>query len=148
MFKKILMCLLTVTFFITGCNKEIKQDNLDNTSKESDIVMKLNITIDNKNYILNLEDNATVKEFINVLPKTLMMNELNNNEKYVYLDESFTTNSFNPKTINKGDVMLYGNNCLVIFYKTFDTNYSYTKIGHIDNLEELGNGSINVIINK
>ena len=38
--------------------------------------------------------------------------------------------------------MLFGNNCLVIFYESFDTSYSYTKIGHIDNLDNLGNGSI------
>ena len=42
--------------------------------------------------------------------------------------------------------MLYGNNCLVIFYKTFETSYSYTKIGHIDNLEDLGNEDITVIL--
>ena len=44
--------------------------------------------------------------------------------------------------------MLYGNNCLVIFYKSFDTLYSYTKIGHIDYLENLENGSITVKLEK
>ena len=113
-----------------------------------DNVHKLKITIDNKEYQIDLENNETVKEFINILPKTITMNELNGNEKYAYLDKSFKTNEYNPKTINKGDVMLYGDNCLVIFYKTFTTSYSYTKIGHIDNLPDLGNGSINVTIEK
>ena len=44
--------------------------------------------------------------------------------------------------------MLFSDNCLVIFYKSFDTSYSYTKIGHIDNLPNLGNGSITVIYEK
>ena len=70
------------------------------------------------------------------------------NEKYVYLDNSLPTNSSNPKRINAGDVMLYGNNCLVIFYKSFDTSYSYTKIGHINNLENLDNENINVKIKE
>ena len=33
--------------------------------------------------------------------------------------------------------MLYGNNCLVIFYESFSTTYSYTKIGHIENIDNL-----------
>ena len=33
--------------------------------------------------------------------------------------------------------MLYNDNCIVLFYKSFDTEYSYTKLGHIDNLSEL-----------
>ena len=98
--------------------------------------------INDNEYIINLEDNETAKSFINILPKELTMNELNGNEKYIYLDTTLPTNEFNPKKINAGDVMLYGNNCLVIFYKSFDTTYSYTKIGHIDNLDDLGNGSI------
>ena len=38
--------------------------------------------------------------------------------------------------------MLFGDNCLVIFYKSFDTSYSYTKIGHIDNIDDLGSSNI------
>ena len=76
------------------------------------------------------------------------MDELNGNEKFVYMNNSLTTNSYNPNHIVKGDVMLYGNNCLVIFYKSFDTSYSYTKIGHIDNLDNLGNGSITAKFDK
>ena len=104
------------------------------------------ININNKDYELNLENNKTVNEFVNILPIEFTMNELNGNEKYVYLNNTFTTNEYSPKHINRGDVMLYGNNCLVLFYKSFDTTYSYTKIGHIDNLDELDNSNIKIKI--
>lgn len=48
--------------------------------------------------------------------------------------------------------MLYGKDCLVIFYDTFNTNYSYIKIGKIDNSEDLkevvGKHDIEVYISK
>ncbi|MBR6948703.1 MAG: hypothetical protein IKH54_00780 [Bacilli bacterium] len=37
---------------------------------------------------------------------------------------------------------------LIIFYKSFDTSYSYTKIGHINNLPDLGNENISIRIEK
>ncbi len=42
--------------------------------------------------------------------------------------------------------MLYGDNCLVIFYETFSNSYNYTYIGHIDDIVDLENilGSGNV----
>ena len=75
------------------------------------------------------------------------MSDLNSNEKYAYLDNSLPTNTYSPKHIEAGDIMLFGDNCLVIFYKSFNTSYSYTKIGHIDNLPSLGGGSISVTLN-
>lgn len=111
-------------------------------------VSNIKVTLIDKTYTLSLENNSTTEEFVNLLPQKFTMNELNGNEKYVYIDNFLTTNSYNPKHIEKGDVMLYGDNCLVIFYKSFDTNYSYTKIGHIDNLGNLGNGSITAKFEK
>ncbi|MBR4262727.1 MAG: hypothetical protein IKQ35_05125 [Bacilli bacterium] len=116
--------------------------NISNDSKE--VINSVKTIINKKEYKIVLEDNETAKSFVNLLPKEFTMSELNGNEKYIYLDNTLPTNASNPKRINAGDVMLYGNNCLVIFYKSFDTSYSYTKIGHIDNLPNLGNGNITV----
>ena len=151
MMKKILLSfvLLTLIFSTTACDKkEVKLDSNNNKIEESNVMDSINVIINDKNYILKLEDNETVKEFIKLLPETYNMKELNGNEKYVYLNSSLPTNSFNPKNISKGDVMLFGDNCLVVFYKTFKTSYSYTKIGHIDNLPDLGASDISIKFEK
>ena len=149
--KKILLIITFCLLILTGCTKNTINNSTTsgNNTKESNVkVSDIKVTINEKTYTLKLENNKTVEEFINLLPKEFNMNELNGNEKYVYMDNSLTTNSYNPKHIEKGDVMLFGDNCLVIFYKSFDTNYSYTKIGHIDNLDNLGNGSVTVRFEK
>ena len=93
-------------------------------------------------------ENDSTQAFASMLPLTLDMNELNGNEKYFYLDSSLPADSNNPGTINAGDIMLYGSDCLVLFYKTFSTSYSYTKIGSVDNpqqlAEALGRGNVKV----
>lgn len=79
------------------------------------------------------------------------MKELNGNEKYHYLSKSLPTNFENIGTIHAGDIMLYGDDCLVIFYESFNTSYHYNKIGHIDyeNLRDLlGDGNVTVRINN
>ena len=138
--KKIIYSLLIILLLVItiGCSFSNKEKN--NIKEDSNMI----VIINDKEYNVDLEDNETVKNFLNILPKEFNMSELNGNEKYVYMDESLPTNSSNPKHINRGDIMLYGDNCLVIFYKSFDTNYSYTKIGHITNLEDLGNNNIKV----
>lgn len=129
-------------FTISGCNINDKKYNETNNSNE--VIRTVKVIINDKEYTINLENNETAREFLNHLPLELNMSELNGNEKYVYIDFTLPTNATKPKQISAGDVMLYGNNCLVIFYETFNTQYSYTKIGHIDNLSNLGNSSISV----
>ena len=153
--KKIALIVICCLLLLTACIKN-SSNNLSNnpTTKNNNTregegkVSDIKVTINDKNYTLKLENNNTAEEFINLLPQEFTMNELNGNEKYVYMNKSLITNSYNPQHVEKGDVMLYGNNCLVIFYKSFDTLYSYTKIGHIDYLENLENGSITVKFEK
>lgn len=129
---------------------DIADQNTMTDDKESEGIMNttIKITINNKKYNAYLEQNETAKQFINMLPQELNMNELNGNEKYINLDYNLPTNSYNPKRIEAGDIMLYGNNCLVVFYKSFDTAFSYTKIGHIDNLPNLGNKNVTIKFEK
>ena len=131
-------------FSSTSTDEEI--DGFVNSNIE--VINSVKIVINNNEYTINLEDNETVKSFIKLLPTELTMSELNGNEKYIYLDSSFPIDPYKPGHIEQGDVMLFDNSCLVIFYKSFDTSYNYTKIGHIDNLPDLGSDNIIVKFEK
>ena len=109
---------------------------------------QIRIVAGGKTFLAELENNKTARAFRSKLPATFLMEELNGNEKYHYMDRTLPTNSKRPGTIKAGDLMLYGNDCLVLFYETFKSSYSYTKIGHIKNVkglkDALGRGDIKV----
>lgn len=89
------------------------------------------MTVGTQRLAVTLEDNATARAFVQLLPATFDMPDLNGNEKHVRLPRSLPTNAERPGTIRTGDVMLYGNDTLVVFYETFRSNYSYTRIGRV-----------------
>lgn len=97
----------------------------------------ITMQIDNQSYRLIPADNAASRAMINKLPLSVEMVELNGNEKYVDLAFDLPVGPAVTGTIQAGDVMLYGNNTLVLFYKSFHTTYRYTRIGRIDAPEAL-----------
>ena len=145
----IIVSVVTITILMNDKPSDVNP-NLNQETSNIELITdeakmnKIYVDINNEKLEINLEDNSTVSALIELLPLDITMNDLNSNEKYVYLDKSLPTNTYNPEHIEAGDVMLFGDNCLVIFYETFDTSYSYSKIGHIDNLPKLGSGSISI----
>ena len=123
-------------------------ETLDFEPVEEPSVIKMRVVVGDKVFPATMVDNATMASFKELLPLTLNMNELNGNEKYYYLSENLPTDKFRPDTIHAGDIMLYGNSCVVLFYKTFATSYEYTRMGAIDNpaglAEALGSGNVEV----
>ena len=109
---------------------------------------KIKIKVNSQTFTATLLDNKSVKAFKEMLPLTMKMTELNGNEKYFDLPNSLPTNSYNPQTIKTGDLMLYGSKTFVLFYKTFSTPYSYTKLGSLDDVTglttALGSGNVTV----
>lgn len=99
----------------------------------------MHLKVNGKIFDISLENNATSKEFQKRFPLLLNMKDLNHNEKFIYLDTGLPSNPTDVNRINNGDIMLYGDDCIVIFYKSFNTTYQYTKIGKILNPDELEN---------
>ena len=124
---------------------ELNQEtSITNNNEKENKMAKIYASLNNEKLEINLEENSTTSALVKLLPLDITMNDLNKNEKYAYLDESLPTNTYSPKHIEAGDVMLFGDNCLVIFYESFDTSYSYSKIGHINNLPVLDDGNVSV----
>lgn len=123
-------------------------ENEGNESEDTPSENTVSIRVGGRTFTATLEDNETAKTFKASLPMTVTMNELNGNEKYYYLSGRLPVDSYRPGTIQAGDLMLYGSNCLVLFYETFSSSYSYTRIGKIDNpaglAEAVGSGNVSV----
>jgi hypothetical protein len=90
------------------------------------------MTVGTQRFGVTLEDNLTARAFVQLLPATFEMAELNGNEKHAPLPRALPANAIRPGTIRTGDVLLYGKDTLVVFYKTFSSPYGYTRIGRIE----------------
>lgn len=118
------------------------------TSDNLEAMIPVTIQIGEKIFNASLRNNGTTQALLPQLPMTITMNEMSGNEKYYDLPAALPTDSQSIGNIHSGDIMLYGSNCLVLFYEDFNTSYRYTKLGFISDpkglTEALGRGSVQV----
>lgn len=110
-------------------------ENTEQTSESN--ATEVIITAGGKEFNAVFYKNETTDALLKKLPVTINMKDLNSNEKYYYFDEAFPNNSEKVGSIKAGDIMLYGDSCVVLFYESFNTSYSYTKIGYIEKAQDL-----------
>lgn len=96
---------------------------------------KILLTAGGKSFTAELNDGPAAAALLKKMPFTLEMKDLNENEKFAYLDGALPAKASAPGSIRAGDIMLFGADCLVVFYKTFPTAYSYTPLGKIEGAE-------------
>lgn len=159
--KKII--LIWCFLMLCGCaNKESAINHQEEDKKTNQIstndnqgeqeMNQITIEINNQEFQLNLYQNSCVEAFLNQLPQTFEMQDLHSNEKYYYLDTSLPTDQEAVKQIKAGDFMLFGDDCIVLFYQDFTTTYSYTRLGYVENVDEfvkeINNGNVSVSFRK
>lgn len=152
----ILYATATLLLGLTSCSDKAsveKADAADLANQKAEVTDnavedKMKISINSKTFKATLEDNPTVAKLKSLLPLTMKMTELNGNEKYYRLSKPLPTDAVRPGTIDIGDLMLYGDDTLVLFYEAFETSYSYTRLGRIDAPSDLadavGAGDVSV----
>lgn len=145
--KKVIFILLSVFILLVFCacsndstdknTTKLQDGTMTNTNVTENFDNTITVKIGNKSFSAKLYNNDTAKAFADMLPLTLDMNELNGNEKYFNLNKPLPNESEDVAKINSGDIMLYGSDCIVLFYDSFSTNYTYTKVGYIENPTDL-----------
>lgn len=130
----------------------IQQENMvqpdTDFGTEENIVEKMTLQIGNSTFTATLEDNAAVDAFVEMMsdaPVIIQMSDYSGFEKVGSLGTSLPADDSRTTTY-AGDIVLYNENQIVIFYGS--NSWSYTRIGKIDDLsgweDALGNGDITV----
>jgi hypothetical protein len=109
---------------------------------------KMKITAGKRVFTVTLENSDTAAAFVALLPLTSAMHDVNRNEKAYDLAAHLPSADAKPGIIRTGDLMLWSSRTVVVFYKSFSTPYSYTRLGRIDDpaglAEALGAGDVTV----
>jgi hypothetical protein len=110
------------------------------------------MTVGERRFAIALADTEAARAFAAMLPLTLDMEDLNGNEKKNDLPNALPTAASRPGTIRNGDLMLWGSRTVVIFYLTFESSYSYTRLGRVNDpaglAQTLGRRDVRVVFSK
>lgn len=157
--RRMIPLILLAVLLITACAQisEIVQSTLTEspeiavvTGEANEMQTRINIQVGDRILTATLLDNPSSQALVAMLPITMTMIELNRNEKYYDLPNDLPTNSERVGSINSGDLMLYGSNTLVLFYESFNSSYSYTRLGYIEDASglagTLGSGNVEITL--
>ena len=110
--------------------------------------MSMRVEVGDHTFTATLEDNEavrTLKEMMAEAPIVIEMSDYSGFEKVGPLGTSLPTSN-SQTTTHAGDIVLYNGNQIVIFYGS--NSWSYTRLGHIDDLtgweDALGSGDVTV----
>ena len=117
-------------------------------SETRETMIQVTIQVDDKAFEAILSDHDAARALAQQLPMTVNMKELNGNEKYYDLPAPLPESAEQIGEIHAGDLMLFGSDCLVLFYEDFNTAYRYTRLGAVQDpsglAQALGRGDVTV----
>lgn len=145
----------TAKITVTMSGKNIRKTKLwfkvkvsGQSGSDKETGTSVTLTVKGQSFRAVFYNNKTANALLEKMPMTLNMKEMNGNEKYHYFDTEFPTNERYPGEISAGDIMLYGSDCLVTFYKSHSTSYQYTPVGKIEDAsgfaKAVGNGNVTI----
>ena len=103
------------------------------------------LEIGGRTFTATLEDNEAARVLCDILPLSLDFRDYGGFEKVASLPRRLPSQDRQMRT-SAGDIVLYLSNQIVVFYG--GNSWSYTKLGHIDDVEglteALGRGNVEI----
>ena len=123
------------------------ETDIQNNTEENKVA-NMNVQVGDVVFSATLEENEAVSALVEMMrenPVVIQMSDYSGFEKVGSLGTSLPASN-SQTTTQTGDIVLYNGNQIVIFYGS--NSWSYTRLGHIDDLtgweEALGNGDVTV----
>ncbi len=123
------------------------ETDIQNNTEENEVT-NMNVQVADVVFSATLEENEAVSALVEMMresPVVIQMSDYSGFEKVGPLGTSLPANN-SQTTTQAGDIVLYNGNQIVIFYGS--NSWSYTRLGHIDDLtgweEALGSGDVTV----
>ncbi len=133
---------VAMNFTDTAAETDIQNNTEENT------VTNMNVQVGDVVFSATLEENEAVSALVEMMrenPVVIQMSDYSGFEKVGSLGASLPASN-SQTTTQSGDIVLYNGNQIVIFYGS--NSWSYTRLGHIDDLtgweEALGSGDVTV----
>ena len=124
------------------------ETNIQNNMEENKVV-NMNVQVGDVVFSATLEENEAVSALVEMMresPVVIQMSDYSGFEKVGSLGIRLPASN-SQTTTQAGDIVLYNANQIVIFYGS--NSWSYTRLGHIDDLtgweDALGSGDVTVI---
>src|SRR5688572_24850530 len=112
LFTTLSLILVVPLIVSSGCSNEeiVPAQSSQEILNENHETMKdtIRITVGGRVFKATLEANDAATAFKAMLPLTLNMSDLNSNEKFFDFSNNLPANASNPRTIDSGDLMLWG----------------------------------------
>ena len=144
----VLIVLGLCVYFTINIVQKHKEENEIKTAESVGNLGTIKVNINGTSYDAVIESNNTAKEFLNLLPMTLNMSDSDGNRKYSYMYSGITATSPSTRNMSAGDIALSGKSTIVVFYKATKSSGKFIKLGHIDNLPDLGSSQMDVSFSK
>ena len=138
------VCIYVIMHIVENHKLEAEKQMVDSIGDLGTI----KVSVNGRTYDAKVESNTTAKEFLNILPISLTMNDSDGNRKYSYMYSGLTTSSSKTKNFQAGDIALSGTSTIVVFYKSTNSSGKFIKLGHIDDFPDLGSGSATISFTK
>lgn len=126
----------------------VAETDIQNNTEENKVA-NMNVQVGDVVFSATLEENEAVSALVEMMresPVVIQMSDYSGFEKVGSLGTSLPASN-SQTTTQAGDIVLYNGNQIVIFYGS--NSWSYTRLGHIDDLtgweDALGSGDVTVI---